>query len=210
MGCIGSRTSTVDRSGCHENRRWSFNSRPSRPNYDISNYFHSNLHYTYNHLDFDHETDHHQRTNQTGGEIMTINQGLDVLTLDFIVNKLKELDCSIFLTSHDMKVVEKLCKRVAFINKGDIIKIGNQQDLKQIIQSEINIEIEILRNKNELKKILKDQEFVNNIADKNKGLIITLKNRDYYSKLLLILGKFKILKIKELELSLEELFIKLY
>lgn len=36
--------------------------------------------------------------------------GLDVKSISFIVKKLKDINKTIFLTSHDMGVVEKLCE----------------------------------------------------------------------------------------------------
>ncbi|GAH97259.1 unnamed protein product, partial [marine sediment metagenome] len=50
--------------------------------------------------------------------------GLDVKSIALIIKKLKKLKKTIFLTSHDMGVVEKLCDRIAFINNGKIVKIG--------------------------------------------------------------------------------------
>lgn len=47
--------------------------------------------------------------------------GIDVNIISFITYKIKKSKKAIFLTSHDMTVVEKLCDRVAFINKGKIL-----------------------------------------------------------------------------------------
>ena len=42
----------------------------------------------------------------------------------------KELGTTIFLTSHDVGDIEKLCKRVIIINKGKIIMDDTMQNLK--------------------------------------------------------------------------------
>ncbi len=135
--------------------------------------------------------------------------GLDVQTTSFIVNKLKNLNRTIFLTSHDMNVVEKLCNRIAFINNGEIVKIGAQEEMKRLIQTEIKVVIEIVDNKNQLKFELDQKEFIKDIVYMNKGFIISLKSRENYQDLMLILSKYKILKIKEQDLSLEDLFLKI-
>lgn len=135
--------------------------------------------------------------------------GLDVQTTSFIVNKLKNLNRTIFLTSHDMNVVEKLCNRIAFINNGEIVKMGAQEEMKRLIQTEIKVVIEIVDNKNQLKFELNQQDFINDIIDINKGFIVSLKNREFYQNLFLILSTYKILMIKEQEMTLEDLFLKM-
>jgi len=135
--------------------------------------------------------------------------GLDVKSTNFIIKKLKELKKTIFLTSHDMSVVEKLCDRVAFINKGNIIKIGSKSELKRITQSEIKVSLEIREKKLELKKVLTQQNFTKEVFENNKGLDIILKRREDHTNLFRLLGNYKILRINEPELSLEEVFLRL-
>ena len=135
--------------------------------------------------------------------------GLDVKTVSFIIDKLKKVKSTIFLTSHAMAVVEKLCDRVAFINEGNILNIGTQEEIKQLIKTVIKIEVIIVENKNKLKAELNQQEFINDIVETKKGFIISLKNRGFYKDLLFLLSKYKVLKVKELELSLEDMFLKI-
>jgi ABC-2 type transport system ATP-binding protein len=135
--------------------------------------------------------------------------GLDVKSTNFIIEKLKSLNKTIFLTSHDMSVVEKLCDRVAFINVGEILKIGTTNEVKNLTQQQIKINIEIKENKNQLKDQLDQQEFIISVDADDQGLIAVLKQRDYYYDLLQILSKFKVLRVNEPEISLEELFLKL-
>lgn len=145
-------------------------------------------------------------------EILLLDEptiGLDVKSTNFIVKKLKNLKKTILLTSHDMNVVEKVCNRVAFINNGNILKIGTKDDLINLIEREVEIKVEIIENKNQLKSELKPQAFINDIFNENNGLIISLKDRRHHGKLFSILSRYKVLKIKEQELSLEDLFLKL-
>lgn len=135
--------------------------------------------------------------------------GLDVKIISFIIDKIKKSKKTIFLTSHDMSVVEKLCDRVAFIDKGRILKVGTKEDIKRVMQKEINIEVVINGSRDQLKSELNQQNFVEEITSINGGLTICLDNRDYYKDLLLVLGKYNILKVREQELSLEDLFLKI-
>ncbi|MHA1756883.1 MAG: ABC transporter ATP-binding protein [Promethearchaeota archaeon] len=132
--------------------------------------------------------------------------GLDVNSISFIIEKLKSIKKTIFLTSHDMNVVEKICKRVAFIRQGRIIKIGTKEDIKKFAKKEINLEIEVNGNHSQLIKKLENQEFIHQIYKKNNKLIVQLNNRQCYSKFLSILSKYNILKISEKESNLEDLF----
>jgi ABC-2 type transport system ATP-binding protein len=135
--------------------------------------------------------------------------GLDVKIISFIIDKIKKSKKTIFLTSHDMSVVEKLCDRVAFIDKGKILKVGTKDDIKRMMQKEIKIEIAINGGKNQLEAELNRREFVEKITGVNGGFTVCLKKRDYYKDLLLVLGKYNILKVREQELSLEDLFLKI-
>ncbi len=134
--------------------------------------------------------------------------GLDVKSVNFIVQKIKDSNKTIFLTSHDMSVVEKLCDRIAFIDKGNILKIGTQQGLKRLMQTEINIEIEISKSKKELKAELDQYEFIKKIEETNKGFIISIKERHNYRDLFSIFSNFPVNKMNEQELTLGDLFLK--
>ncbi|KKM98495.1 hypothetical protein LCGC14_1157420 [marine sediment metagenome] len=135
--------------------------------------------------------------------------GLDVKSVSFIVNKLKNINKTIFLTSHDMNVVEKLCNRIAFINNGKILKIGDKHDIKKLEQRGIEIVITIEGNKERLISELKSQEFIDEVLSNKNKLSLILNDRQNYDKLFSILSRYKILKILEKELSLEDLFINL-
>ncbi|MFX0035964.1 MAG: ABC transporter ATP-binding protein [Candidatus Hermodarchaeota archaeon] len=135
--------------------------------------------------------------------------GLDVKSKSFIIEKIRNLDKTIFLTSHDMGVVEKLCERVAFINSGKILKIGTKSEVKTLTESEVKVNIEIKDKKPELKKLLMQQNFIKEVSENEKGLLIRLHKREDYSNLFEFLSKFKILRISEQDISLEELFLRL-
>lgn len=136
--------------------------------------------------------------------------GLDVNTTNYFIEKIKNLNKTIFLTTHNMGVAEKLCQYIAFINRGKIVKTGTQQELKDWMQLDINIEIQINKNKDPLKKELLKHNFIKNVSVNDDILIINLKNKRYYKDLFSILSNFSdIKKIQEKEITLETLFTML-
>lgn len=135
--------------------------------------------------------------------------GLDVSTTLFVIDMLKKFDKTIFLTSHNMHVIEKLCDRIAFIENGSILKVGTQEELKKLMQLELKIKIEIKDNKSQLIKELDQKDFVSDISESNEGLIFTLNNKQNYYKLFSVLSNHKsIQKIQEQDITLDNLFLK--
>ena len=135
--------------------------------------------------------------------------GLDVKTKKFIIDKLKKSNTTIFLTSHNMDIVDKLCTKIAFINKGKIVKEGSKEELRKLLKKRVRIFIGIKEDKNKLEQELEQQDFITHISNEETGLTIELLNSKYYNKLFPIFGKYIITKIKERELSIEDLFLNI-
>lgn len=135
--------------------------------------------------------------------------GLDVKSVDFVVNRLKQLNKTILISSHDMSVVERLCNRVAFINEGEIIKTGNQEELKILHNNEVHVQIHVSNKRNKLKSELEAQNYIKNILCKNNRLELILNERKNFNDLLQILRNYNLMSISEKKLSLEELFLQL-
>ena len=135
--------------------------------------------------------------------------GMDVNTIALFVDIIKNFKGTIILASHDLSVVEKLCDRIAFINQGRISNIGTQDEVKALIESDINIEITLRHRKQELLSVLQKQDFIIEISEPRKDLVrIRLKERSNYRTLFELLSNYDIMKIKEVETSLEKLFLK--
>ena len=135
--------------------------------------------------------------------------GLDVKTVNLFIDIIKNVGSTVIFTSHDLSVVEKLCDRIAFINDGKIIKIWTQDEIKNLAGPGITVEIFIDSKKQELISELRDQDFlIENSDHKNENILAHLKERNSYKDLLNILRNYEIMKIKETEPSLEDLFLK--
>ena len=57
-------------------------------------------------------------------------------------------------------MVEKLCYRNAFINKGKILKIGTQDEIKNLLESEITVEVYFNNKKQEIIFGSQDHNFI--------------------------------------------------
>lgn len=57
-----------------------------------------------------------------------------------IYNELAKNGTTIFLSTHILEIAEKLCSRLAIINKGKIIALGTLAELKKLVVSESDLE----------------------------------------------------------------------
>lgn len=78
--------------------------------------------------------------------------GLDPASADRIhklIIHLNQQGATVFLTSHNMEEVEKLCNRVAFLDQGRIVEMGKPADLK-LRYSKGNAKVLLINENNEL------------------------------------------------------------
>lgn len=144
--------------------------------------------------------------------------GIDIASVRQIRNIIKDLHkngTTIFLTTHYIEEAERLCERVAFINKGKIIKIDSVANLIEEIKESNVIEISFEENsfdKNILLQklnlqfknvecILKNETTVK-VVSKDKIDIVPIV--DFISK-----KGFSILEAKLIKPTLEDAFVKI-
>ncbi|MBD3340685.1 MAG: ATP-binding cassette domain-containing protein [Candidatus Lokiarchaeota archaeon] len=137
--------------------------------------------------------------------------GLDPKTTRELIDILQGLNKTILLTSHQMHIVQQLCKRIAFLNKGSIIKIDNQENFINMLSQFIRVRFEINKKgeKKELKRELKSLDFINKISRRKGGYIVSMSDRKNYPDLLTCLGKYPVQKVQEIEPTLDDVFIEL-
>jgi ABC-2 type transport system ATP-binding protein len=134
--------------------------------------------------------------------------GVDVELRRGMWDFLKDLNKSgvtIILTTHYLEEAEKLCRNMAIISKGEIVKTGNVQEIiSEYKQNKFLVVIKKSTN-------LKDYKFINYINIlKNNLLEITVPEGESLSNILKnsnILG-LDILEIKPEKNALEEILIK--
>ena len=109
-----------------------------------------------------------------------------------------------------MNVVESLCSKIAFLKQGNILKIDSKENFVKFLQKKIKIQIKIGLDK--LIELTDELSTLNYISDveRNKDIVFfNIQDRNCYPKIFGILQKYPIKQIKELETSLEDIFIKL-
>lgn len=136
--------------------------------------------------------------------------GLDPESVKKVIQILINLKKTILLTSHQMHIVEQLCERIAFLNKGVVIKVDTLQNFQKLIRETIYIKVEISpEKKKDLKRELNGVKFVIEFVDEKNGGLIHIKEKKDYPELLKILSNFPILKVQEIDPTLDEIFIEL-
>lgn len=117
---------------------------------------------------------------------------------------------TIFISSHLLSEVEKLCTKVAIINKGRLLAEDTMRNLRRKLTDFIQLEVELVEVKKEILDTLKSFEFVKEVDRKDK--ILTLKvttDKDHRAEVsAAIAGKGGVvLGINTNEISLEEAFV---
>ena len=135
--------------------------------------------------------------------------GLDPNIINDIIEILLDLNKTIFLTSLQMDIVQRLCNRIAFLKDGEILMIDTQEEFKKLIAEKINFRIKIEKNKEELLNTLSTSEFIINVMEHNDIISFSLKNESYHSNLFKILQKYPISEFNKIEPNLNDVFVKL-
>lgn len=137
--------------------------------------------------------------------------GLDIIAKqkvrELIAELNKEENVTVFLTSHDMDDVEKLCKRVIIINHGKMVFNNTIDRLRSSYVNSKNIEISFSKAPKSFSftgaKIIKQDKYSMTIyLDQRKGEIDKLVN--YLTK------KFEVSDINIADPTVEEIVAKIY
>jgi len=129
-----------------------------------------------------------------------------------LTKSLNKSGITIFYTTHDMEEAEKLCNRIAIMDKGNIIALGTSAEIKQMVKVDHTVEVELENPSKEIVSELRKMPFVSSVHQDNKILNIKVTQKekiffrlsDFFSR-----KKQKVLEIKVKEHSLEDIFIHL-
>lgn len=140
--------------------------------------------------------------------------GLDVVSKHRVVDFLQEINKkgkTIFLTTHDMKDIEKLCNEMLVLNHGDIVYKGKVEELKTIGKLPIKIVAQMKRNSyNDLFMEIISQHS-GTYDDQKSQLVLNLKNKKEISEIAKILfNNFDIDDFSVQEPSIEEVIKTIY
>lgn len=118
----------------------------------------------------------------------------------------KELGTTIFLTSHDIGDIEKLCKRVIIVNKGKIIMDSTMNNLKYHYLNKKIIEVKLKEKVN-----LENQEGITILKDKGTNIKIEIDSTIHgISDVLKLFDTDKIIDINISNIPLENIITSIY
>ncbi len=117
---------------------------------------------------------------------------------------------TVFVSSHLLSEVEKLCKKVGIINKGKLLAEDDMENIKRKLSDTVNILIELNRDGQTLHTVLNQLPFIQSFVLEGNTLEVQLKTDQDYRKELsqaIFNAGYLILSMQTKEMSLEEAFI---
>jgi ABC-2 type transport system ATP-binding protein len=128
------------------------------------------------------------------------------------ISKLNEEKTTIILTTHYMDEAEKLCDRIAFVDKGRLVALDVLENLKQLIPAGDLIEIGFDTIDEKMLPALRENVLITSVAVKEKRVIISAKNGSrVLPEIVAVFEKFStpMTSISIRSPSLEDVFIHL-
>ncbi|MGM0890637.1 MAG: ATP-binding cassette domain-containing protein [Bacillota bacterium] len=141
--------------------------------------------------------------------------GVDVesgLSIQQLILDLKEEGKTIFMTSHNLNEVEKICTRMAIMKDGTILNEGTLDELRAHYKSSIQIQIKHSKFSSEKNDII--PQFLESIGTKIKikdnetSLVVKSEEKIPFIVRAFTHHKIDIFKLNVNEASLEEIFLK--
>ncbi len=135
--------------------------------------------------------------------------GLDPKTVEEVIDFLLNLKKTIFLTSHQMHVVSKLCDRIAFLKEGEIVKVGKQKEFHKLMSDKVNFQLKVKNRKDELIKLLEDLNFVYDLKVVDDWINLSISNDNDLPMLFNYLKDYPVSNFNQIEPDLSDIFVKL-
>ena len=129
-----------------------------------------------------------------------------------VTKELNKSGITILYTTHDMGEADKLCDRIAIMDKGSIIALGTSEEIKRMIKDEKTVEIELESVSSEIINGLKNLPYVSSLHHNGKIIYVNVRStKGIFFKLsdFLLRKKQKVREIRIKEHSLEDIFIHL-
>jgi ABC-2 type transport system ATP-binding protein len=92
------------------------------------------------------------------------------------IAQLNEESTTIILTTHYMDEAEKLCDRIAFVDRGQLVALDTLENLKRLLPEGDLIEIGFERIDESILSAIRQNELVNSVEVKEERLVISAKN----------------------------------
>ena len=153
-------------------------------------------------------------------EILILDEatgGLDPISAEIIREKILEFKSqgkTVILSTHYLEEADRLCDRIAFINKGQLTAVDRPENFKNSFKDKF-LEIKFLINSKNNKKNL--DVFIDSIIEseddyKINEKLITFRlkiKQNIFEKAEKLAARFKLLKVNKIEADLQQVFNKL-
>lgn len=133
------------------------------------------------------------------------------IDLKEIFKELKRMGKTIVISSHILPELADFCNKIAIIEQGKLAASGNVQDVVEMCRGGKVYNIKLVENFDEAIKCLLDIPLVSNASINNNIISITWNgdNNDIFQVINMLVAKgFKILSFNEVEVDLEDVFMK--
>jgi ABC-2 type transport system ATP-binding protein len=141
--------------------------------------------------------------------------GLDaesVLVIQNLIKELQQMGKTIFMTSHNLDEVEKICTRIAIMKDGQIIKTGTIEQLRTFYRSTITVKVKHSDIPEKEKETIYQWLRINGTELKaaDKHFIINVDEEKKIAEIIRALNRIKVdvLRVEVEEPSLEEIFLE--
>ncbi len=128
-----------------------------------------------------------------------------------LILNLKNQGKTILITTHYIEEAERICDKIAFIVKGQIVKVGTVPELMESVEPEHKIKLQLGSSIKDMRGELEDNlvDCRVEIPDENSCLIIS-RDRIALSPILQLLDNkgISVYEAKEIKPSLEDVFVK--
>ena len=128
---------------------------------------------------------------------------LNVKTIKLFIDLIKNIGSPVIFTSIDLSLVGKLCVRIAIINEGKILKIWAQDEVNLLAEPRTAVENNLDKGSQKLISGFIDYNFILENNERQNNIVVHIHKRIYYNVLLNELSNYEIIRIKEVEHSLE-------
>lgn len=129
---------------------------------------------------------------------------------ELILNLSSKYKQTFFINSHNLGEVQRICDKIAIIDKGKILLSGNTEELRATLRGKQQYRMLVRGEITEAEKIAKGLNFVKSVETEIDTLLLEIENpMDNNSRLLkaMLDGGVNVIELAEDEASLEDLYL---
>jgi ABC-2 type transport system ATP-binding protein len=134
------------------------------------------------------------------------------IALRELTESLNKSGITIIYTTHDMEEAEKLCDRIAIMDKGKIIALGTSDDIKHKVKEGHTIEIELETVSKEILAEMKKLPYVTSLSTEGRHIYVNVKSKEgivFKLSHFFLERRQRVNEIRVKEHTLEDVFIHL-